>query len=78
MSLRRTAETPLAGLCYANPETEKVGQIVLTNQFISGLQPTREEGRRIGPRRCLNCGLEGHVARMKGLQEAHGHHGSTI
>ena len=99
MTLRRNCGSSTRG---PMPEAEKAGQMVLTNQFISGLRPelqakvvgsmdalvlkarfeeakaevsrppttvttvaspttvTREVGRRIGPRRCFNCG---HVAR---------------
>ena len=37
--LRKLHSRAYAAATYANPEAEKVGQMVLTNQFISGLRP---------------------------------------
>ena len=37
--LRKLHASTYATATYANPEAEKVGQMVLANQFISGLRP---------------------------------------
>ena len=148
--LRKLHAKAYSAATFANPEAEKVGQMVLANQFISGLRPElqakvvgmegtmdvlvlkarfeeakarelaevkmsmmkrptsaggatppgparsqaetltpvttstattslKEDSRRTGPRKCYNCGLEGHVARTcsytkttRGEREAHG------
>lgn len=37
--LRKLHSKAYSAATYANPEAEKVGQMVLANQFISGLRP---------------------------------------
>ena len=60
--LRKLYSRAYSTVTYANPEAEKVGQMVLANQFISGLWP--EFQAKVVGYGCL--GAKGAIRRSKG------------